>query len=63
MSTEIKSPTFPESVIDMLKGNLGQPPGGFPLNIIKKALGSENYIKERPGSKIKEKKLILWDIN
>ena len=20
---------FPESVIDMLKGNLGQPPGGF----------------------------------
>ena len=49
---------FPESVIDMLKGNLGQPPGGFPLNIIKKALGSENYIKERPGSKIKEKNLL-----
>ena len=26
---------FPESVIDMLKGNLGQPPGGS-LNLIKK---------------------------
>ncbi len=49
---------FPESVIDMLKGNLGQPPGGFPLNIIKKAVGDDNFIKERPGSKIKEQNLL-----
>ena len=49
---------FPESVIDMLKGNLGQPPGGFPKNIIKKALGEGQFIKERPGSKIKQTSLL-----
>ena len=32
---------FPESVVDMLKGNLGQPPGGFPKHIVKKALKGE----------------------
>ena len=49
---------FPESVIDMLKGNLGQPPGGFPLNLIKKAIGNDSYIKERPGSKIRQHSLL-----
>ena len=49
---------FPESVIDMLKGNLGQPPGGFPIKLIKKALGEDVYIKERPGSKIKQQSLL-----
>ena len=28
---------FPESVVDMLRGNLGQPPGGFPKHLVKKA--------------------------
>ena len=37
---------FPESVIDMLKGNLGQPPG-IPLNIIKKALGKRKLYKRK----------------
>ena len=49
---------FPESVIDMLKGNLGQPPGGFPINLIKKAIGNDSYIKERPGSKIRQHSLL-----
>jgi pyruvate carboxylase len=41
--------TFPESVIDMMRGNLGQPPGGFPDTIVKKVLKDEKPNLERPG--------------
>ncbi|WP_460274865.1 pyruvate carboxylase [Celeribacter sp. ULVN23_4] len=44
---------FPDSVIDMMRGNLGQPPGGFPDTIIKKALGKEKPNTERPGLHLK----------
>ncbi|SFL52690.1 pyruvate carboxylase [Shimia aestuarii] len=40
---------FPDSVIDMMRGNLGQPPGGFPDTIVKKVLKSEKPNTERPG--------------
>ena len=40
---------FPDSVIDMLKGNLGQPPGGWPEALQKKALKGEKPIAGRPG--------------
>ncbi|WP_434287943.1 pyruvate carboxylase [Celeribacter sp. SCSIO 80788] len=40
---------FPDSVIDMMRGNLGQPPGGFPDSIVKKVLGKEKPNLERPG--------------
>ena len=40
---------FPDSVIDMMRGNLGQPPGGFPETIIKKVLKDEKPNTERPG--------------
>ncbi len=40
---------FPDSVIDMMRGNLGQPPGGFPDIIVKKALKDEQPNLERPG--------------
>ncbi|MCB1359723.1 MAG: biotin/lipoyl-binding protein, partial [Rhodobacteraceae bacterium] len=40
---------FPESVVDMLKGNLGQPEGGFPPAITAKALKGEAPATERPG--------------
>ncbi|MAU51869.1 MAG: pyruvate carboxylase [Roseovarius sp.] len=40
---------FPDSVIDMLRGNLGQPPGGFPEVIVRKALKDETPVTERPG--------------
>ncbi|NCQ24816.1 MAG: pyruvate carboxylase [Rhodobacteraceae bacterium CG17_big_fil_post_rev_8_21_14_2_50_63_15] len=40
---------FPESVIDMMRGNLGQPPGGFPATIVKKVLKGEHPILDRPG--------------
>ncbi|MBR9894314.1 pyruvate carboxylase [bacterium] len=41
--------SFPDSVIDMMRGNLGQPPGGFPEGIVKKVLKSEKPNTERPG--------------
>ncbi|ALG89812.1 MULTISPECIES: pyruvate carboxylase [Actibacterium] len=40
---------FPDSVIDMMRGNLGQPPGGFPEAILKKVLKDERPNLERPG--------------
>lgn len=40
---------FPESVVDMLKGNLGQPYGGWPDGILKKVLKDEKPLSERPG--------------
>ena len=41
---------FPESVVDMLKGNLGQPYGGWPEGILKKVLKGEAPNTERPGA-------------
>jgi len=41
--------SFPDSVIDMMRGNLGQPPGGFPDAILKKILKDEAPNTERPG--------------
>ena len=40
---------FPDSVVDMLKGNLGQPPGGWPKGILQKVLKGEQPLTERPG--------------
>ena len=40
---------FPDSVIDMMRGNLGQPPGGFPPAIVKKVLKDEAPNTGRPG--------------
>lgn len=47
-----KDVAFPDSVIDMLRGNLGQPPGGFPAKIVKKALKGEKPNTERPGKNV-----------
>ncbi len=44
-----KDVSFPDSVIDMMRGNLGQPPGGFPDTILKKVLKDEAPNLERPG--------------
>lgn len=41
---------FPDSVIDMLRGNLGQPPGGFPPAITAKVLKGEAPMTTRPGA-------------
>jgi pyruvate carboxylase len=42
--------SFPDSVVDMLRGNLGQPPGGWPEALVRKALKSETPLTVRPGS-------------
>ncbi|WP_146587541.1 pyruvate carboxylase [Puniceibacterium confluentis] len=44
--------SFPDSVIDMMRGNLGQPPGGFPKGIVKKVLKGEKPNTERPGKSV-----------
>jgi pyruvate carboxylase len=41
---------FPDSVIDMMRGNLGQPPGGFPAGIVAKVLKGEAPNTDRPGA-------------
>lgn len=51
--SEVEDPkrdvSFPDSVIDMMRGNLGQPPGGFPKAIQKKILKGEKPMTDRPG--------------
>ncbi|WP_299353657.1 pyruvate carboxylase [uncultured Shimia sp.] len=44
---------FPDSVADMMRGNLGQPPGGFPKGIVNKVLKGEKPNTERPGKHLK----------
>ncbi|QND48864.1 pyruvate carboxylase [Rhizobium lusitanum] len=46
--------SFPESVVSMLKGDLGQPPGGWPQALQKKALKGEAPYTVRPGSLLAE---------
>jgi pyruvate carboxylase len=45
-----KDVSFPESVVSMLKGDLGQPPGGWPVALQKKALKGDKPYTVRPGS-------------
>ena len=40
---------FPESVIDMLAGGLGQPMGGWPSDLQKVVLGDREPVTDRPG--------------
>ncbi len=40
---------FPDSVVDMMRGNLGQPPGGWPKALQKKVLKGEKPLTDRPG--------------
>ena len=45
---------FPDSVISMLRGDLGQSPGGWPHRLQKKALKGDTPITVRPGSLLKD---------
>jgi len=49
-----KDIAFPDSVVSMLKGDLGQPPGGWPEALQKKALKGDKPYTVRPGSLLKE---------
>nr|WP_312826881.1 pyruvate carboxylase [Brucella anthropi] len=46
--------SFPESVVSMLKGDLGQPPSGWPEALQKKALKGDAPYTVRPGSLLAE---------
>jgi len=45
-----KEIAFPESVVQMMRGDLGQPPGGWPKELQKKILKGAQPITVRPGS-------------
>lgn len=40
---------FPESVIDLISGAMGQPPGGFPADVKQRILKGGKEFAERPG--------------
>ncbi|WP_438955716.1 pyruvate carboxylase [Cognatiyoonia sp.] len=44
---------FPDSVVEMMRGSLGQPPDGWPKAIQKKVLKGEKASTERPGAALK----------
>ncbi|MBW3654454.1 MAG: pyruvate carboxylase subunit B, partial [Actinobacteria bacterium] len=41
--------SFPESVVSYFRGDLGQPPGGFPEKLQRKVLRGGDHLKVRPG--------------
>ena len=43
---------FPESVVDLMAGRMGQPPGGFPKAIQKKILRGLKPLRGRPGASL-----------
>ncbi len=54
---DVKNPdkdiAFPDSVVSMMRGDLGQPPKGWPKDIQKKILKGEKPFTERPGALLK----------
>ncbi|MFD1627131.1 pyruvate carboxylase [Azospirillum griseum] len=45
-----KEIAFPESVVQLMRGELGQPPGGFPEALQRKVLKGEAPLSARPGA-------------
>ncbi len=45
-----KEVSFPDSVVTFFKGEVGQPPGGFPEALQKKVLKGGDALTERPGA-------------
>ena len=43
---------YPESVIDLVAGRMGQPPGGFPAKVRKRILRDVKPFKGRPGASL-----------
>ena len=40
---------FPESVVDLLAGRMGQPPGGFPPDVVRRVVRNAELVTGRPG--------------
>jgi pyruvate carboxylase len=47
-----KDISFPDSVISLFRGDLGHPPGGFPVELQKKVLKGEAPRSDRPGAEL-----------
>ncbi len=43
---------FPESVVDLIAGRMGQPPGGFPPRVKARILRGQKAVQGRPGAKL-----------
>ncbi|HEX3869351.1 MAG TPA: biotin/lipoyl-containing protein, partial [Pirellulales bacterium] len=43
---------FPESVIDLISGRMGQPPGGFPQKVVDRVLRGQKQVEGRPGDSL-----------
>lgn len=43
---------FPESVVDLLSGRMGQPPGGFPAAVQQRILRGQKPLSGRPGASL-----------
>ncbi|QDT16956.1 pyruvate carboxylase [Alienimonas californiensis] len=44
--------SFPQSVVDLIGGAMGQPPGGFPEAVMKKVLRDQEPFTDRPGASL-----------
>ena len=44
--------SFPESVVDLLAGRMGQPPGGFPPEVQRRVLRNTKAVSGRPGESL-----------
>ena len=53
-----KDIAFPDSVVSMLRGDLGQSPGGWPAALQKKALKGDTPFTERPGALLPDADLV-----
>ena len=49
---ENKDLSFPESVIDLISGKMGQPPGGFPPQVQARILRGKPVVTGRPGESL-----------
>ena len=43
---------FPESVLDLIGGRMGQPPGGFPEKVVARIMGDKPVVTGRPGASL-----------
>lgn len=57
-----KDIAFPASVVEMLRGELGQPPGGWPKALQQRVLGTTEPITVRPASLLGEQDLVATRI-
>ncbi|MGV3484636.1 MAG: pyruvate carboxylase, partial [Planctomycetaceae bacterium] len=48
-----KQMAFPASVIDLIAGRMGQPPGGFPKRVMEVILKNDTAVQGRPGESMK----------